>query len=82
MDHFLQKGDRVRAVYFQAKKLGTYSIAGAQPKAVGDMVEVIGTVTHIRGNHPTNPTSIRIWIQPDDGGEEVRLDPSTIQEIL
>jgi hypothetical protein len=81
-NHYLQKGDRVRAVYFAAKPLGTYSIAGAQPKVIGDEVEVVGTVTHIRGNHPTNPTSIRVWVQPDAGGEEVRLDPACIREVL
>lgn len=59
------KGDHIRAKWFVAKPLGTYSIAGAQPKVVGDFIEVSGVVRHVRGNDPVSPTVVRVFIDPD-----------------
>jgi len=58
------------------------SLAGAQMKVSARQVTVTGKVTHIRGNDPLDPTSIRIWVQPDEGGEEVVIRPEWIREVL
>lgn len=79
MGHYLQKGDRVRATWLRATDA---SLAGMQPKVGAVQESVTGTVTHIRGDHPTNPTAIRVWVQPDDGGREVVVNPDHIVEIL
>lgn len=79
MNTLLKKGQRVQASWLQATN---GSLAGMQPKVAAVQCNVVGTVKHIRGNHPTHPTSLRIWIQPDDGGDEVVIDPSWITAIL
>lgn len=92
---FVTKGDRIRARWFKPKPLGSYSIAGFQPKLVGDLIEVTGTVRHVRGDHPTHPTVVRFYIDPDQEGlptmrppgctcdkEHVEVDPDSIIAIL
>jgi hypothetical protein len=81
MSHFLEKGDRVRARILQSKKFGTYSLAGVQNKIAVEERYVEGVVTHIRGDHPTNPTSIGVWIIVDDDSEIV-VDIKNILAIL
>lgn len=88
---YITKGSRIRARWFKPKPLGSYSIAGAQLKFVGDLVEVTGTVCHVRGDHPTNPTQTRFYIDPDQPGlptkrpegctcanEHVEIDPNHV----
>ena len=48
------------------KPLGTYSIAGAQPKVVGDFVGVTGVVAHIRSDHPTQLVNVTLHVTTDD----------------
>lgn len=79
MSHFLKKGDRVRAQWFQTTDA---ALAGMQPKVGAILVNVEGRVTHVRGDHPTNPTQIRVWVKPDDGGDEVIVDPKHITAVL
>ena len=75
---FLKKGDRIRAQWFQATDA---CLAGMQPKVGATLIIVEGKVTHIRGDHPTNPIEIRVWVQPDEG-DEVIVDPKHIVAIL
>lgn len=42
-------------------------LAGQQLKFGGDFQEFEGVVRHIRGNHPTEPTSVRLWVEPVSG---------------
>lgn len=65
----IQKGSRIHVSGFISKPLGTYSIAGAQLKFVGDMVDVRGTVAHVRGDDPIAPKQVGVWVNPDDGYE-------------
>jgi len=76
MDHWLKKGDRIRARWFEATH---GSLAGMQPKTTAIEHCVIGRITHIRGDHPTNPREIRVWVQPDGGGPEVVVNPAHIE---
>jgi hypothetical protein len=72
-DDYIKYGSRVLVKFFEAQEPGTYSIAGVQPKVVGRFVEFTGTVRHIRGNHPTSPTEVRLWVEPDGAGEDIPI---------
>lgn len=74
----IKKGDRVRAEWLTANGA---SLAGMQPKFGATATVVEGVVTHIRGDHPTEPTTIRIWVQPDEG-PEVMVDPKHIVGVI
>jgi len=76
----IQKGTRIRAQWLQV--VPNASLAGQQPKLATSTVTVVGTVTHIRGDHPTSPTQIRLWVQPDEGGPEVVVDPQHVRAVL
>lgn len=87
------KGDRVRAQWFSTH---LSSLAGVQMKFGATVKEVVGTVRHIRVDHPTHPTSTRVYLDPDEpydgpkvelvgctcGHPHVELKPSWIMEIL
>jgi len=77
---FVTKGSYVRARYMRANPPGTASLTGMMPKTTADEVTVAGRVTHVWGDHPTDPTpaSITVAIQPDDGGPEVEVPSSSI----
>lgn len=77
----IKKGSRVRAHWYKANDPPS-SLAGMQLKFGVTEQKVIGTITHIWGNHPMNPTKYEIAIQPDGGGPEVVVLPSWIKEVL
>jgi hypothetical protein len=53
-----------------------------QDKVTGEWRDVIGTVRHIRGDHPVNPTTIGLWVEPDGGGDEVVVDTKHVIAVL
>lgn len=59
------KGDRVRARWLRSAALGTFSLAGAQVKLAASEIEVTGTVRHVRGDHPTDPSEVRLFLDCD-----------------
>lgn len=67
----LSRGTHVTAELFEARPLGSASLAGMQMKTTATMRRVSGVVTHIRGDHPEHPTSVGVWIMTDDGREEI-----------
>ena len=75
----IKKGCRIRAGWLQVDPAA--SLAGMQPKFAMTSKTVEGVVTHVRGDHPTHPTMIRIWVQPDEG-PEVIVKPEHVLEIL
>lgn len=77
MEIFLTKGMRVRARWLDSRLV---ALSGMQMKAEATPTEVEGVVTHVRGDHPTNPTEVRVWVQPDEG-EEVVVKPEWIFEV-
>ena len=79
MDHYIAKGMRIRAQWLEQTD-GV--VAGAQMKICAESRSITGTITHVRGNHPIEPTSIRIWVQPDDGSDEVVIEPQWIREVV
>lgn len=66
----IKKGDRIQARWFQATKA---SLAGVQPKVGVAEVVVTGVVKHVRGDHPTSPTIIRFYVDPDGDCNEPRV---------
>jgi len=75
------RGTRVHAQWLQVND-PLSGLAGMQPKVGATMQEVVGVVMHIRGDHPTNPTTVRLWVQPDAGGDEVLVDPDHVVAVL
>lgn len=68
----LKKGMRVRAEWFADARPA--HLAGVQAKLSATLRVVEGVVTHIRGDHPTSPTSpttVGVWVMTDAGAEEV-----------
>lgn len=61
--HMVTKGDHITASWMRTNLT---SLAGVQMKLEGQQVSVSGIVRHVRGNDPIAPTSIRIYIDPDD----------------
>lgn len=43
------------------------ALAGNNLKFGAKQEDFEGVVRHIRGNHPINPTSIRLWVEPVSG---------------
>jgi hypothetical protein len=76
MSNTIIKGDWVQAEWMTTHLT---CLAGVQTKFGGTLMSVAGTVLHIRGDHPTNPTSIRLSVQPDEGGEEVLVSPAWVK---
>lgn len=66
-DRLIQYGDTIRAKWFKASPLGSFSLAGNFMKFNATSHDVSGTVRHIRGDHPTEPTIIGVWIEHDSG---------------
>jgi hypothetical protein len=78
----IKKGSRIRAKWLAAKPLGTYSLAGCQPKFLASWREVTGEITRIRGDNPVDPVEVEFFVKPDDGGPEVKVLPAWIVEVL
>lgn len=78
----IKKGSRVRAHWYQAQTNPPASLAGMQLKFGATERDIIGTIMHIWGDHPMNPTKYEIAIQPDEGGDEVVVRPSWIVEVI
>ena len=64
MNSYITKNSRVTATYLTARP---GCLAGAQVKVVAREVVVTGVVRHVRGDHPTHPTSVRVYLDPDPG---------------
>lgn len=89
----IRKGDRIRAQW-----LATHlcALAGAQMKFGAHGRELTGTVRHVRGDHPVNPTVVKLYVDPEgdfDGPKttpygctcdhpHVEVDPSWVAEVL
>jgi hypothetical protein len=84
----IQKGDWIRAQWLTVRDIHghPFSLAGVQDKRLATVGNVSGIVRHVRGDHPTAPTSVRLYIDPDEGqgtvtppgcscGPHVEVDP-------
>lgn len=62
----INKGSRIRASWFQAYD-HPHSLAGVMLKTGATKHDVTGICRHFRGDAPVNPTTIRVYIDPDPG---------------
>lgn len=65
-DAYITKGTRIRAQWFQASDPPS-SLAGVMMKVGAKFIDVTGTCRHFRGDDPTNPSTVDIYIDPDPG---------------
>jgi hypothetical protein len=72
------KGHWIRAEWVQRTD---GSLSGSQVKVAAKLIVVQGIVRHIRGDHPTNPKSIRLFVEPDNGGPEVIVNPIHVKDV-
>ncbi len=93
MIHDLKKHARIRVRRTDARLV---PLAGAQMKVGLDVTEFTGVVAHLRGDHPTAPTRIMLYVDPDepDGmdrvvphgcahpGGHVEVDPKHVVEVI
>ena len=77
----ISKGMRVQARWFDVNPKPA-SIAGEKTKVLAIGHEVTGVVTKIMGNDPDKPKTVRVWIRPDGGGDEVVIKPAWIIKVL
>lgn len=91
MDAFITKGTKIRARWFKPKPLGTWSLAGAQLKFTGDMLDVTGIVRHVRSDDPVLPVNVTFHIDTDDnqgdpcpkcGTNHLTIDPKHVVDVL
>ena len=64
-----RKGDLVR---LSKLKVRPAALAGVQLKFEGYYVGIEGVVAHVRGDHPTAPTTAGVWLRDD---ERFKSDP-------
>lgn len=64
-DRYARKDSRIRARWLASTPLGSWSLPGCQPKTLVEEVVITGTVRHMRGDHPTAPTTVRLYVEPD-----------------
>jgi hypothetical protein len=85
----VNKGTRIRAEWFGEAK--PVALAGMQMKVQATKFVVTGVVRHIRGDHPTDPKVVRLYVESDDGTgtpcgkcqvREVEVNPDHVVEVL
>jgi hypothetical protein len=74
---YVAKGDWVRAEWLETT---SGCLSGSQLKVAARSRSVSGTVRHVRGDHPTHPTSVRLFVEPDGGGDLVLVNPTAVAE--
>ncbi len=83
----ITKGKRIKAQWFEAELV---SLAGMGAKVGATQRVVTGVVRHVRGDHPTHPTSVRLYVESDDGlgspcgkcqVREVEVNPEHVVEV-
>jgi len=60
----ITKGTRIRAEWMVPNDPPS-CLAGVQTKFGVQWFVVMGIVKHVRGNDPVNPTTVRLYIDPD-----------------
>jgi len=68
MDVFVTKGTRVRVSRLLLNDPPS-ALAGAQLKFGAKQQEFVGIVRHVRGDHPTQPTTVGFWVEPEENAE-------------
>lgn len=74
---YVGKGSRIVARWFEAELV---PLAGIQTKTGAVERIVTGVVRHIRGDHPTAPTTVRLYVETESGSE-IEVDPKHVMEV-
>jgi hypothetical protein len=61
---YISKGTRVRASWLEARLA---CLAGVQAKLGADPVSLVGTVRHIRSDHPDRPVNTTLFVDVEEG---------------
>ena len=91
---YIQKGARVHAEWFGDVR--PVPLSGMQMKVQATKFGVTGVIRHFRGDHPTAPTIVRIYVDPEHewtgptvrphgctcDHEHVEINPDHITEVL
>ncbi len=77
----LRKGMRVRAEWLEGQPVDRVALPSVQTKIGAAMRQMEGVIAHLRGDHPTHPTSIGVWLTTDSG-EEIVTDARHIVAVL
>jgi hypothetical protein len=84
------KGTLIKAQWLKATPA---SLAGVQMKVGAVAKSISGVVRHIRGDHPTDPTIIKLYVEPESWDGEytadvcdchdnlVEIDPMWVYEV-
>lgn len=60
----ITKGTKIQVEFFASREV---ALSGMQMKTEAQLVNVIGTCVHFRGDHPTDPSEIEIFIDVTEG---------------
>lgn len=83
----INKGDTIAATWLDARFVG---LAGVQMKLGAQWREVSGIVRHVRGDHPTSPTTVRLYVDAEGGtvtpygctcGPHIEVDPKHVTAV-
>lgn len=84
MNATVNKGDRVRARWFEAAPKA--SLAGVQFKVSATEREITGRIRRIRGDRPVDPQEAILFVVPDgdpfDEAHEVAVRPEWVKEVF
>ena len=85
---YITKGMQITARWFADTR--PVGLPGMQMKLQTTLHQVTGVVRHVRGDHPTNPTVVRLYVEADDGTgtpcprcqvREVEVDPAHVVAV-
>lgn len=87
---YIAKGARIRAQWLVPRIV---ALAGVQLKFEATQREVVGVVRHVRGDHPTAPTVVKLYIDAEGErgdatphgctcGPHTEVDPAHVVEVL
>lgn len=80
--NYITKGTRIRAEWMQAQTNPPASLAGMQMKFGATLHQVTGTVRHLYGDDPVNPSKAVFYVQPDEGEEGKMCETCGVREVV
>ena len=70
---FVTKGQKIAAEWFGDAK--PVPLSGMQMKVQATKFVVVGTIRHVRGDDPTNPKTVRFYVEPEGEWTGPRVRP-------
>lgn len=90
MSNYIAKGARIRAQWLATRPV---SLAGVQLKFEATRRDVVGVVRYVRGDHPTAPSVVKLYIDAEGErgdatpfgctcGPHTEVDPAHVVDVL